>query len=159
VSAVHVAASTEAAAVSFTVYGEAKPAGSKRAFVHKGRAIITDANKNSKPWKQEVAACGAAAMEHATLPLFTEALAVEMRFFVPRPAGHYGKRGLLPSARPYPSVIPDALKLARGVEDSLSGIVWKDDSQIVDEHIVKFYGEPARVEIAVRAMPRLADTT
>lgn len=138
--------------VAFTVYGDAKPAGSKRAFVHKGRAIVTDANAKSKPWKQEVAAVGAEAMSDAGLPLFTDALAVTFTFYVPRPKGHFGKKGLLPSARPHPSVMPDVLKLARGVEDGLSGIVWKDDAQIVDERIVKAYGEPARVEIAVAAI-------
>jgi Holliday junction resolvase RusA-like endonuclease len=144
--------------LTFTVYGDAKPAGSKRAFVHNGRAIVTDANKNSKPWKQEVASVGAIAMERAGLPLFTCALRVTFRIVVPRPAGHYGKRGLLASARPHPSVKPDVLKLARGIEDSLSGICWHDDALIVDEHITKEYGEPARVEITVAPMPPMRDT-
>ncbi len=85
----------------------------------------------------------------------TDALTVTFTIYVPRPKGHYGKKGLLPSARPHPSVKPDCLKLARGLEDSLSGIVWKDDAQIVDEHIVKTYGEPARCEITVAVVGSL----
>lgn len=43
--------------VAFTVLGKPQPAGSKRAFVNpkNGRAIVTEDNKKSKPWKQQVA--------------------------------------------------------------------------------------------------------
>lgn len=144
--------------LAFTVYGDAKAAGSKRGFKSKtGRVVIVDANKNSKPWKQEVAAAAAEAMREAGLPLFTDAVIATFTFYRVRPAGHYGKNGLLASARPYPSIAPDSLKLARGVEDAMTGIVWKDDSLIVEEHLFKHYGEPARVEIAVTLAPPLSD--
>jgi predicted short-subunit dehydrogenase-like oxidoreductase (DUF2520 family) len=42
------------------------------------------------------------------------------------------------------------LKLARGVEDALTGIVWRDDAQIVVEHLEKRYGSPARCEVRVK---------
>jgi Holliday junction resolvase RusA-like endonuclease len=45
---------------------------------------------------------------------------------------------------------PDVLKLARAAEDALTGIVWRDDSQIVHETLAKVYGEPERLEVAVR---------
>jgi len=44
------------------------------------------------------------------------------------------------------------LKLARGVEDALSGILYMDDAQIVSERLTKLYGSPARVEITVTVM-------
>jgi len=34
------------------------------------------------------------------------------------------------------------LKLARAVEDALTGVIWADDAQIVDEVIRKRYGRP-----------------
>ena len=40
----------------------------------------------------------------------------------------------------------------KAVEDALSGVVYRDDSQIVDERLVKEYGSPERVEITVRSM-------
>lgn len=134
--------------ITFTVYGTAEPAGSKRAFVVKGRAVVTDANARSKPWKQEVASNGAEAMNGA--PLLDGALEVMFTIFVPRPAGHFGKKGLLGSARPHPTVKPDVLKLARGIEDALTGVIWRDDAQIVAEHIFKSYGERAGVVIQIR---------
>lgn len=141
--------------ISFVVYGNAKAAGSKRGFMAGGKVRVVDANPNSKPWKQEVAAVGAQAMAHAGLSLLTGPLSVAFVFYATRPKGHYGRNGLLPSARPYPCVKPDVLKLARGVEDALTSIVWNDDAQIVTEWITKLYGEPARVEISVGAAPPL----
>lgn len=135
--------------LSFTVFGEAKPAGSKRGFIRNGRVIITDANANSKPWKQEVAAAAAEAMRESGLALLDEALVVSFEFYMPRPKGHFGKKGLLPSARPFPSTKPDLLKAARGIEDSMTGVVFRDDALIVSEHLHKRYGEPARVEVWV----------
>ena len=44
--------------IAFTVYGEAKPAGSKRAFTHPhtGRPILTDdSGKAGKDWRRAVA--------------------------------------------------------------------------------------------------------
>jgi Holliday junction resolvase RusA-like endonuclease len=145
-------------AVTFTVYGQAQAAGSKRAFRHprSGAVIVTDANKKAKPWKREVADAAATAMlAHAVTEngtLVDGALVLTLTFYVPRPKGHYGARGLRPSAPPHPTVRPDVLKLARGVEDAMTGVVYRDDSQIVREHLSKVYGEPARVEVIVELL-------
>jgi Holliday junction resolvase RusA-like endonuclease len=141
--------------IEFTVYGIAQPAGSKRAFVNRksGKMMVTDANKNSRPWKTEVAAAAHTAMlshartQHGTL--VDGPLAVTIAFVVPRPKGHFGKKGIRGSAPSYPAVRPDVLKLARGVEDACTGIVWRDDAQIVVEYLTKVYGEPARCEVTV----------
>ena len=42
------------------------------------------------------------------------------------------------------------LKLARAVEDAMSGVVYRDDAQVVTEVLRKRYGEPARAEVAIR---------
>ena len=139
--------------LAFTVHGNAQPAGSKRGFVNHvtGRVIVTDDNKRLKPWQGEVKAAAAEAMDGR--PLFEGPLDVWLVFYRPRPRGHYtgkgelsagGRRALVPTTK------PDVLKLARGVEDALTGIVWRDDAQIVDELLTKRYGEPARVEVRVR---------
>ena len=134
--------------ISFTVYGEARPAGSKTAAVTKsGRVFVRDAAKGSQAWKRQVAAVAADAMGGA--PLMDGPLAAIFMFVQPRPKSHFGKRGLLPSAPVAPIVRPDLLKLARAVEDALTGIVYRDDSQIVMEGLEKRYGEPARVEVAL----------
>jgi Holliday junction resolvase RusA-like endonuclease len=139
--------------LSFTVLGEAAPAGSKRAFrnPHSGRIMVTDASKGSKPWKAEVKAAAAGAFNGGGL--LTGPLRLDLVFYKPRPAAHFGtgrNAGTLKaSAPPFPATRPDVLKLARGVEDALTGIVWRDDAQIVVEHLEKRYGSPARCEVRV----------
>lgn len=141
--------------ITFTVPGLAEPAGSKRAFLHKttGKVIVTDANKKSGPWKAEVAAAAAAAMNGGLL--IDGPITLALLFYIPRPKGHFGKKGLRPSAPNYPSIRPDLLKLARGVEDALSGVCYRDDAQIVSEYLRKIYGEPARCDIRITRLPRL----
>jgi Holliday junction resolvase RusA-like endonuclease len=145
----------EADQVSFTVYGVAKPGGSKRAFKHPhtGRIIVTEDSKN-RNWRQDVANAGRAAMWPQEPWLGP--LVVEFVFFRPRPKGHYGSgrnAGVVKASAPgRPATRPDVLKLARAVEDALTGIVWRDDAQIVDERLVKVWGEPERVEIVVRVL-------
>ena len=139
--------------IQFTVYGEAKPAGSKRALVitpkggGKPRAIVTDANKNSQSWKQEVSAAASMAYSGKLLegPLF-----VTFSFYRVRPKGHLKKDGNLTSSAPlYPTTRPDLLKVARGIEDSLTGVIYKDDSQIVNEVLEKLYGDKAYVVVTI----------
>ena len=141
--------------LEFEVLGLAQPAGSKRAFrhPHTGRPIVTDANRKSKPWQAEVKDKAAEAMQLAGLELLCGPLAVEFTFYKPRPKGHYrtgAKAHLLRDSAPvWPSTRPDCLKLARGVEDALTGVVYRDDAQIVDEHLFKRYGEPACCRVRI----------
>jgi Holliday junction resolvase RusA-like endonuclease len=135
-----------------TVYGEAQPAGSKRALYHSGMRYpaVVDANPASKGWKNLVATEAAKAWDG---PLLDGPLALEVAFYRPRPAAHFGtgrNAGVVKTSAPaYPTSRPDVTKLLRGVEDALTGIVWRDDARVVRQRAEKFYGEPARVEIKV----------
>lgn len=138
--------------MKITVYGKAAPAGSKTAGVSKsGKLFVRDSSKGSYEWKKNVAREAAAAMARA--PLFAGALEASFTFYVPRPKGHYGTgknaHVLKASAPDHPTTKPDVLKLARAVEDGMTGVVYRDDAQIVTEKIRKVYGEPARVEIEI----------
>lgn len=139
--------------IAFTVIGKAQPAGSKRGFRHPGtgRVLVVDANKNSKPWQSVVAAAGHDAMDGRRL--LDGPLHVRIVFFTPRPQGHYGSgrnRAVLRASAPlFPTTRPDVLKLARGVEDALTGVCWRDDSLIVIERLEKHYGEPARAVVEI----------
>ncbi len=138
--------------LSFTVYGKPEPAGSKTPGRSKtGGMFVRDSNPNAADWKREVKAAAGPAMgsrELAAGPLRLEAV-----FYLPRPKGHYGtgrNAGTVRGAAPaYPIVKPDATKLLRAVEDALTGIVWRDDAQIVEQLVRKRYGSPARIEVLV----------
>lgn len=145
--------------LQITVYGRPEPAGSKRAFVNPKtrRAIVTDANSKAKPWKQEVAGAAVAAIEEreingALVPGRLQAIRggeapvrLQVEFYLRRPVGHYGtgrNTGTLKRSAPtYPATRPDATKLLRAVEDALTGIVWRDDAQVVDQHVLKLYAD------------------
>jgi Holliday junction resolvase RusA-like endonuclease len=159
-----IVALSQVSLIEFTVFGDAKPAGSKRSYVpldkhgnpyrrpNGGVSVQTvDDNPKSKDWKQQVSA---AAHQVYSGPLLTGPLRVTMTFVRVRPKGHYGTKGLNSKGRESIAPIskPDVLKLARGVEDACTGIVWKDDAQIVAELIVKEWGEPARCEVTIEPL-------
>jgi Holliday junction resolvase RusA-like endonuclease len=138
--------------LQFEVFGTPQPAGSKRAFswhAKDGRSgtNLVDANPNAKDWKRTVAIAAGEAFKG---PLLEGPLAVEFFFEVSRPQGHFGKRGLKPSAPSHPEFKPDVLKLARAVEDALSKVVYRDDAQIVEETLIKRYGERARLRVTIQ---------
>lgn len=132
--------------IAFFAPGTPQPAGSKRALPNRrtGGMVVVDANSNAKPWQAAVAAAGHEAMKGADL--WTGPLSVRMTFYRTRPKGHFGSGRnagrVKPSAPEWPDGKPDVLKLARAVEDALTGIVWRDDAQIVFEVISKRWGSP-----------------
>lgn len=143
----------ETVPATFTVYGVPAPAGSKRGFYNAKteRVIITDDSTRSRPWKAVVSDAAVDAMRDRS-PL-NGPLMLSLSFTVTRPKGHYrtGRNAgqLRDSAPDYPTVKPDLLKLARAVEDALTGIVYRDDSQIVDERLHKRYGDRPGVAVTV----------
>lgn len=158
--------------LTFVVLGKPQPAGSKRAFAIKrggvptGQIAVTDANPKAKSWQNEVrcAARNVVAASDAPIvwaspegPVLLGPLNVSMTFYCARPKSHYrsGKHAdqLKPQAPQFPAGRPDALKLARGTEDALTGTVWRDDAQVVDLDVHKRYGLPERCEITVRYCP------
>ncbi len=49
-----------------------------------------------------------------------------------------------------PIVKPDIDNYTKGILDSLNGIVWKDDSQVVSLIANKYYSDNPRVEIQIK---------
>ena len=45
---------------------------------------------------------------------------------------------------------PDASNILKSVEDGMNGVVYKDDSQIVNLHVTKVYSSLAGVDICVK---------
>ena len=155
--------------IEFFVPGRAQPAGSKRAYVpldknkqpyHRKNgtiiANIVDDNKKSKPWQKVVAGVGRRRYRGEIL---TGPLRVSFVILHLRPKNHYGTgrnaERLKESARLAPIVMPDVLKLSRGIEDALTGVIWKDDAQIVVEllydcYVSRFTGKQG---VAIRIEP------
>lgn len=85
--------------------------------------------------------------------VLTGPLQLDVTFAIARPKGHYGKRGLLPSAPLFVTVRPDVTKLLRGLEDALTGVLWRDDAQVVKQHACKVYTEDGATYTHVRLTP------
>jgi Holliday junction resolvase RusA-like endonuclease len=49
-----------------------------------------------------------------------------------------------------PTKKPDASNILKSVEDGMNGVVYKDDSQIVNIHVTKVYSSQAGVDICVK---------
>lgn len=141
--------------LSFTVYGHPEPQGSTRAFVPKGwkRPIITTDNKKLKPWRQEVTRAAIDAVTEAGGEIIPRGTPVLLRldFYLLRPPS-------LPKRVTRPTSRPDVSKLLRSVEDSLTGVVYEDDSQITVVRVTKQYGTPERVEITAVAEGSIANS-
>lgn len=143
--------------IEFTVHGQAQPAGSKRGFAFRRKngstgVAISDANPKSGEWKRYVKL---AAANHRPDKLILGAVAVCFTFVRVRPAGHFNSKGMLNKnglARPYPTAKPDAVKLTRGFEDALTGIIWLDDNQNVDVRSRKVWGDSACVHVVIEAL-------
>lgn len=139
--------------LTFFVPGIPRPGGSKKAFFRPGMkypVITDDAGEGNRNWRALVADFGGRAM--AGQPLLEGPLRLDIVFHLARPKGHYGRKGLLPSADAYPAKKPDVLKLARSTEDAMTGVVYRDDSQIVAEWLSKVYSEKSGAEITVTVL-------
>lgn len=147
--------------ILFDVPGLPKTAGSKKAFVvkKKGRlgvgredftSVVTDDCTASDDWKTHVAIVARQAYQG---PLLDGCLEVTMEFRFPRPTAHYGRqRGVrvVKASAPYQhNKKPDLLKLARAVEDALSGVIYVDDARISDEILRKRYDANPGVTVTI----------
>lgn len=140
--------------IDIVVRGIPVPKGSMRGFVNPKteRVVVTADNpQNLKAWTLRIAEEAERAM--AGHPIFRGAVRVQARFVFPRPSGHFGKKGQLPSAPAHKTTKPDVDKLERAFFDALKGTVWVDDALVIDSHVAKSWGdEPglrARVTLLV----------
>jgi crossover junction endodeoxyribonuclease RusA len=145
-------------ALRFRVYGVAEQGGSKRAFLPRGwsRPVVTDTNRNLKGWQALVAQHASQAIEarpEADRQITLDAVRLSASFYLPRPK-------TLPVRRPRAHVKkPDLSKLVRALEDALTGVVYRDDSQIVELLVGKYYAaiaEVPHVDVAIEVIPGLA---
>lgn len=130
--------------VTFQVQGRPQPQGSTRAFMPKGfkHPIITTDNTKLKPWRQDVASQAMLAM--ANREPFCGAVAVIAKFYFLKPKS--AKASIV-----HKITKPDIDKLERGIFDSLTGICFVDDSQVVSSSATKeFCASNERVEVEVR---------
>lgn len=57
-----------------------------------------------------------------------------------------------------PRTKPDADNYAKGPLDACKGIIWKDDGQVVDLSISKYYSKEPRIEISICEISTVQET-
>lgn len=133
----------------FFVEGKPQTAGSKRAFVNPntGKAVVVnDGNQGmKKTWRGDLrdGAKDAMAALGGADGLRMAALKLTVVCVRARPKAHLGADGLVKDRYRLvrPTQRPDTVKLVRAAEDALTGVVWVDDSQVVEHALFKVYGD------------------
>jgi crossover junction endodeoxyribonuclease RusA len=140
----------------FVVPGVAAKKGSTRAFIPKGwkRAVITNMDPKAKAWQQLVSEHATQALAASNQQPFADGpVMLDVWFYLPRPQKFLIKKYAHIDV-PHVST-PDADKLLRCVIDSMTRVVYPDDSRVIDAYVHKRYcsaGELPRAVITVRAV-------
>lgn len=131
-------------AIEIIVAGTPIAQGSKR---HVGKVSIESNRERLLPWRAAVAAKAIEAMDGRDA--IAGPIGMRVVFSFARPASHYGTGRnldvLKPSAPTSKPSKPDLDKLLRALLDGMTGIVYRDDAQVVEALVVKRFGVPSAV--------------
>lgn len=126
-------------AITFTVYGEPVPKGSKSAFairkggVLTGKVAMVEGNKKRQSeWKARVHTAAQLAAGNGA-QLFDGPVHLAVHFWLTKPVSAPKRR------RTWPIRKPDIDKLLRGLLDPLTGVLLADDARIVSLQATKDY--------------------
>ena len=131
--------------ITFTVLGRPETQGSVKAFMIAGKPRLTSDNKKMKPWRQQVGWSALEARGGAEMAMRGVPIVLGVTFYLARPKS-------LPKRELWPTRKPDTDKLVRAILDSLTGVLYEDDSAVVEICARKVYGLPERAEITVEAL-------
>jgi Holliday junction resolvase RusA-like endonuclease len=133
--------------IIFKVEGNPQGKGRPR-FARMGGFVKTYTDVKTKSYEQHIAFCAKNAMG-ASEPLKTPVDAF-IYISIPIPMSYSKKRKeACLNGLEKPTKKPDIDNVCKGILDSLNGIVYKDDTQIVSLHCTKVYGEPF-VEVLIK---------
>ncbi|MDD5501978.1 MAG: RusA family crossover junction endodeoxyribonuclease [Candidatus Thermoplasmatota archaeon] len=147
--------------ISFLVQGRPAGSGSKVAFkTPQGKMIVAPASKFQKPWQEAVKWAFTQSPYGQTVygrrVLLTGPLKVSITFIFIRPQSHFGSGAnadkLKKSAPQHPFHRPDLDKLIRSTGDALTGLIWRDDSQIVELTATKVFGDKTGALVRVEEL-------
>ncbi|OAT74541.1 RusA family crossover junction endodeoxyribonuclease [Parageobacillus thermoglucosidasius] len=132
--------------IQFTVYGEPVAQGRPRATMIDGHIRMYDPKK-SRDFKKYVKLV---ASEHRPEKLLEGPIFLEVKVYKPiLKSFSKKKKAAAEAGQLRPTTKPDVDNYVKGVKDALKNVIWKDDSQVVDLHISKWYSETPRVEITI----------
>lgn len=134
--------------ITFTVFGIPKPKGSLKPFTYQKEGktkVAMSRDKKHVDWENLVRN---EAQRHAQNGYSTNPLRIKLEFYLTKPKSRIRKYS---NPYPYPSTRPDLDKLVRSILDSLTGVLFKDDSQVCEIEAFKMYvadpDNPPRVNV------------
>ncbi len=131
--------------------GNPVPQGRPRACIRGKHASVYEDAK-SKDWKKTIAVhawayireCSPGEKWHQSAwQLIDTAIKLNVEFRLLRPKSVSVKK------RPDPITRPDLDNYVKAVKDALTGVLWRDDSQIIELEAKKVYDNPPGVDITV----------
>ncbi|NNV08118.1 RusA family crossover junction endodeoxyribonuclease [Geobacillus sp. MMMUD3] len=135
--------------IKLIVYGEPVAQGRPRATTVNGRVRMYDPKK-SRDFKHYLKL---AASKHRPEQLIEGPISLEVKVYKPTLKSFSKKKKVAAEAGQIrPISKPDVSNYLKLIEDALTGVIWKDDSQIIDCSISKYYSETPRTEIQIKEM-------
>ena len=134
--------------VTFKV--DANPVGKQRArYVKRGNFVQAYTPEKTRTYEALIRDAAIEAMG-ASEPLETPVtLYLYIRVLIPKSHSKKKVEACL-NGLDQPIKKPDASNILKSVEDGMNGIVYKDDSQIINLHVTKVYSTLAGVDICVK---------
>lgn len=141
--------------VNFFLPGLVKPKGRPRMtrprMTRTGHAYTPT---DTRAYESALAACAAVAMG-GMLPFAAPLAVILVAVLAPPKSWPAWKRKAALQMQVSPTGTPDLDNLAKTL-DALNGIVWSDDSYVVDAVLRKRYGTKPGLHVMVRALPKLS---
>lgn len=137
--------------IEITIPGDPQAQGRPR-FARRGGFVQTYDPPESKKYKELVKLHAA---KQKPEELLDEALFVEIVIFK-KPPQSISKvkknRVELDNESLRPLTKPDVDNYAKGIKDALTGVIWTDDSKVVELIVSKFYSLNPRAEVRVKTL-------
>lgn len=131
--------------VEFMVLGAPQGKERPRAAKLRDRTIVYTPKK-TKDYEREIAT----AYRTQCRGMFSGAVAIEIHAYYEIPKSASRKRVLdMVSDRERPTKKPDGDNIAKAVCDALNGVAYKDDSQVVDLTVRKYYSKFPHVQVFI----------
>ncbi|GIO36233.1 hypothetical protein J41TS12_10940 [Paenibacillus antibioticophila] len=135
--------------VQFTIYGEPVAQGRPKFSTAGGFAKAYDPAK-SRDYKDYVRL---AATEHAPKVPLEGPIGMVLTVYRSTPKSFSKRRAALAEAGEItPTTKPDVDNYLKGVKDALKGIIWRDDSQVVEVYARKRYSTRPRIEVKIKQL-------
>jgi Holliday junction resolvase RusA-like endonuclease len=133
--------------VTFKIPGKPEGKGRPR-FARRGKFVTTYTDNKTRTYEGKIKDIAMVAMG-ASMPLTTPLEAfIYISYPVPASYSKTRKADCLANTE-RPTKKPDIDNVVKAVCDSINGVVYVDDTQIVDLHATKVYGEPY-VEVLIK---------